>query len=217
MLLVNLLRSVALTLLLFVLVYLPAFFVAGSLHLSTDAMVPTVIAITLALACLLMGLAMYRGWLDAEDFGWQWPAYRYLFYALLMAVPLSLLIALVQIHLGESGMLEGMQLAPWQLYLCFGLGAPVQEEAIFRGLLQTTLSKSLDSMPARVAAHGLVASLAVALLFGAIHLKVGAFTALAALGLGVLAGELKRRSGSLLPGMLCHAIFNLGGLLLVAG
>jgi membrane protease YdiL (CAAX protease family) len=217
MLLVNLLRSAALTLLLFLLVYLPAFFIASSLRLSTDAMVPTVIAISLVFACLLMGLAMHRGWLGAGDFGWQWPPYRYLFYALLMAVPLSFLIALIQIHIGESGSLGGLQLAPWQLYLCFGLGAPVQEEAIFRGLLQSTLSKSLDSTPARVAAHGPVASLGVALLFGAIHLKVGVFTAIAALVLGVLAGELKRRSGSLLPGMVCHAIFNLGGLLLAAG
>jgi membrane protease YdiL (CAAX protease family) len=214
MLLINLLRSAALTLLLFVLVYLPAFFLVGSLPLTTDAMVPAVIAITLVTACVLMGLAVYRGWLGVGDFGWQWPPYRYLLYALLMALPLSALIVLIQIHVGESGSLSGLQLAPWQLYLCFGLAAPVQEEAIFRGLLQSALAKSLASVPARVAAHGLVASLAVALLFGAIHLKVGRLTAIAALTLGVLAGELKRRSGSLLPSMVCHAIFNLGGLLL---
>jgi membrane protease YdiL (CAAX protease family) len=216
MLLVNLLRSAALTLLLFLLVYLPAFFLAASLHLGIDAMVPIVIAVTLVLACVLMGLAVYRGWLDAGDFGWQWPPYRYLVYALLLGTPSSALIVLIQIHAGESGELMGMHLAPWQLYLCFGLGAPVQEEAIFRGLLQSALAKSLGSAPARVAAHGLVASLAVALLFGAIHLKVGVFTAVGALVLGVLAGELRRRSGSLLPGMVCHALFNLGGLLLVA-
>jgi membrane protease YdiL (CAAX protease family) len=217
MLLVNLLRSAAVMLLLFLLVYVPAFLIVGSLHLTTDAMVPMVIAITLVLTCVLMGLAIYRGWLDAGDFGWRLPAYRYIFYALLIAVPLSFLIALIQIHIGESGLVGGLQLAPWQLYLCFGLGAPVQEEAIFRGLLQSATDKSLASNPARVAAHGLVASLAAALLFGAIHMKVGMFTAVAALVLGVLAGELKRRSGSLLPGMVCHAIFNLGGLLLVGG
>lgn len=216
MLLVNLLRSVALTLLLFLLVYIPAFFIAASLHLSVDAMVPVVIAITLVLACVLMGLAVHRGWLDPGDFGWQWPSSPYLFYAVLFGTPLSLLIALIQIHAGESGALVGMHMAPWQLYLCFGLGAPVQEEAIFRGLLQSALARSLGT-GARLAAHGVVASLAIALLFGVIHLKVGRFTAVGALVLGVLAGEFKRRSGSLLPGMVCHAIFNLGGLLLTAG
>lgn len=216
MLLVNLLRSAAVTLLLFLVVYVPAFFTAASLRLSIDAMVPTVIALTLMLACVLMGLAIHRGWLDADDFGWQWPPYRFLFYALLFGAPLSMLIVLVQIHVGESGAVAGMHLAPWQLYLCFGLGAPVQEEAIFRGLLQSALARSLGTW-ARLAAHGLVASLAVALLFGVIHLKVGRFTAIGALVLGVLAGEFKRRSGSLLPGMVCHAVFNLGGLLLTAG
>ena len=214
MLLVNLLRSAALTLLLLLVVYLPAFLVVASLHLSVDAMVPAVIAITLVLACVLMGLAVHRGWLAPADFGWRWPRYPYLFYALLFGAPLSLLIALIQIHAGESGELVGMHLTPWQLYLCFGLGAPVQEEAIFRGLLQSTLARSLGTW-ARLAAHGLLASLAVALLFGALHLKVGRFTAAGALVLGVLAGELKRRSGSLLPSMVCHALFNLGGLLLV--
>jgi membrane protease YdiL (CAAX protease family) len=216
MLLVNLLRSAAVTLLLFLVVYIPAFFIVASLHLSIDAMVPTVIALTLMLACVLMGLAIHRGWLDAGDFGWQWPPYRFLFYALLFGAPLSLLIVLVQVHAGESGSPAGMHLAPWQLYLCFGLGAPVQEEAIFRGLLQSTLARNLGTW-ARLAAHGVVASLTVALLFGAIHWKVGRFTAIGALVLGVLAGELKRRSGSLLPGMVCHAVFNLGGLLLTVG
>jgi membrane protease YdiL (CAAX protease family) len=216
MLLVNLLRSAALTLLLFLVVYMPAFFIAANLHLSIDAMVPVVIAITLVIACVLMGLAVHRGWLDPGDFGWRWPPYPYLFYAVLFGAPLSMLIVLIQIHAGESGELVGMHMAPWQLYLCFGLATPVQEEAIFRGLLQSTLARSLGTW-ARLAAHGLVASLAVALLFGVIHLKVGRFTAIGALVLGVLAGELKRRSGSLLPGMICHAIFNLGGLLLTAG
>jgi membrane protease YdiL (CAAX protease family) len=212
MLLMNLLRSAALTLLLFLAVYFPAFFIAGSLHLSMDAMVPIVIAITLVMACVLMALAVHRGWLAPDDFGWQWPPFRYLFYALLMAVPLSALIALIRIHIDGAGLAGGLQLAPWQLYLCFGLGAPVQEETIFRGLLQSSLSRSLAGTSARLATHGLVASLAVALLFGAIHLKISVFTAIGALVLGVLAGELKRRSGSLLPGMLCHVIFNLGGL-----
>jgi membrane protease YdiL (CAAX protease family) len=215
MLLVNLLKSVALTLLLFLVVYIPAFLIVAALHLSMGAMVPAVIAITLATACMLMSLAVHRRWLDPHDFGWQWPAFRYLFYALLIAVPLSVLIALIQMHVGESGSPDGLRLAPWQLYLCFGLAAPVQEEAIFRGLLQSALARSLVSTPANLAVHGLAASLMVALLFGVIHLKVGMFAAVAALLLGVLAGELKRRSGSLLPGMLCHAIFNLGGLLLI--
>jgi len=61
----------------------------------------------------------------------------------------------------------------------------------------------------------MTASFAIAALFGLIHLTVGSLTALAALVLGVLTGELKRRSGSLLPAIVAHSMFNLGGLVWV--
>jgi len=50
--------------------------------------------------------------------------------------------------------------------------------------------------------------LIVALLFGLIHMKVNPITAAAAFVLGLFSGELKRRSGSLLPAILVHAVFN---------
>jgi membrane protease YdiL (CAAX protease family) len=47
-----------------------------------------------------------------------------------------------------------------------------------------------------------------AVLFGIIHLEVGALVALGAVILGLVAGELRRRSGSLLPAIIVHASFN---------
>jgi membrane protease YdiL (CAAX protease family) len=61
--------------------------------------------------------------------------------------------------------------------------------------------------------YGVVASLLVALLFGGIHLVVGPYTAAAAFILGAIAGEFRRRSGSLIPAIICHAFFNLGGII----
>ncbi|GGA16595.1 CPBP family intramembrane glutamic endopeptidase [Dyella nitratireducens] len=217
MLVLKLLRSVALTLLLFLAIYMPAFLIVSALHLTPTAMVPAVIALTLVTTCALMGWAIQQRWLTAEDFGWQWPAYRYVLYALALGVLLGTVVTVVLAHANEPGMPEGVHLAPWQAYLCFALGAPVQEEVVFRGLLQSTLARSLLSARLRVALAGIAASLSIALLFGVIHLKVGPVTACAACLLGVLAGELKRYSGSLLPGILCHALFNLGGLLLAFG
>jgi len=45
-------------------------------------------------------------------------------------------------------------------------------------------------------------------LFGLIHLEVNPITAAAAFVLGLLSGELRHRSGSLLPAILVHAVFN---------
>jgi membrane protease YdiL (CAAX protease family) len=54
-------------------------------------------------------------------------------------------------------------------------------------------------------------------MFSCIHLTVGRYTAVAALVLGVIAGELRRRSGSLAPAMICHALFNLAGIFVPSG
>ena len=53
--------------------------------------------------------------------------------------------------------------------------------------------------------------LIVAVLFGASHLVVGPVTAVAALLLGIAAGELRLSSASLLPAVIVHALFNLCG------
>jgi membrane protease YdiL (CAAX protease family) len=212
------LRAAALTLLLYLAVYLPAFAVVFGLHLSMNVMVPVLMAVSLCMACLLMGIAIHRGWLSVEALGWQWPAWRYLVYALLLGVVLSPMIGLVEIHLADTGMLGGLHFAPWQLYLCFLVAAPIQEETVFRGLLQSALAGSLAHGVISAASAGIAASLAIAVLFGAVHLRVApAVVAVGAMILGVLTGELKRRSGSLLPGMLCHALFNLGGMMLSGG
>jgi membrane protease YdiL (CAAX protease family) len=214
--LVKVLRSVALTLLLFLLVYIPAFAISGGMHLKLDAMVPVVMIVTLLLVCVYMAIAVHRGWLSTADFGWRWSAPRYVVYAVLFGAPLSALAAFIGTRFNESGTVGELHLTLWQLYLCFALGAPLQEESIFRGLLQSALAKMLIRTPMREATAGICASLGIGALFGVIHLKVGPVTAAAALVLGVLAGELRRRSGSLFPGILCHALFNLGGLVLMS-
>lgn len=78
--------------------------------------------------------------------------------------------------------------------------APISEELFFRGLLQTFLVRLLHS---RWLAVG-VASL----IFGAVHFQQPqAIPALALLGL--LMGYAYERTGSLLPAILIHALFNL--------
>jgi len=206
------LRSVVVMLLLFAAAYFPAFALSGGLHLPPDRMVPTVMGVSFTVAAALMAFAIWRGWFTTVDFGLRWPAPRDLLLACGLGIPASALIAWGMSHAHEPGPLGGLTLTPWQVYLCFAVGAPIQEETIFRGLLQSTLAKSLTGAPAIAAVSAIAASVLVAALFGAVHLVVGPWTALAALVLGVFAGELRRRSGSLLPAIVCHAIFNLGGM-----
>ena len=90
------------------------------------------------------------------------------------------------------------------LLLVIAVSPALCEEALFRGVL-------LRSMAGRYRQRTIV--LVTALLFGAFHMSVMRFAPTAALG--VVAALLALRSGSLLPGVLFHAIHN--GLVLLLG
>jgi membrane protease YdiL (CAAX protease family) len=97
--------------------------------------------------------------------------------AVIVSVPISIIIALLLGRAHEAGPFAGLDLSPWLIVLYFAVGAPVQEEVIFRGLLQTTLANRVTRPPSSGVASGVAASLLVALLFGAIHIVVGPYTA----------------------------------------
>ena len=202
-----------LTLLLFIAVYAPVFAFVGIRRLSPNLAVPVLIVATGFIASILIGAIAIAFRIPLRTFGFRLPATRYLIYALALATPISALAALALSHIKEPGPLAGLQLGPSLVMLYFIVGAPVQEELIFRGLLQTTLARNLQSVARSAATPGIASSLAVATLFALVHLVVGPVTALGAFCLGLLAGELRRRSGSLLPAIVCHAIFNAGGVL----
>jgi membrane protease YdiL (CAAX protease family) len=204
---VKILVASGLAALLLVLVYAPAFLLAGGLKLRMNAAVPVIIGMTFVAACALA--AGYARWwrLRLADFGVGGASPRYFVLALLIAVPLSAAAqwAIEKAH--ESAAMPGLHLSRAALVLYFLLCAPIQEESIFRGLLQTVFARQLG----RTAGAAIAGSIAAALLFALVHLEIGPVTAAGALLLGLLAGELRRRSCSLLPAILSHVIFNLPG------
>lgn len=195
-------------------VYLPAFAIARGLGVSIPIQIPLVIAITAALASGWAFLLVRFGSFRVPEFGLNKPDLRSLVITAGIAIPIALAIALLSQHANESGPLTGLTLPPALMWLYFAIGAPIQEEWIFRGLLQAVATRVLavgDTLSAQAAIGG---SVLAAIVFGLVHLSVGPWTAGAALLLGLLAGEARRRSNSLLPAILIHSIFNIGGLLL---
>lgn len=81
--------------------------------------------------------------------------------------------------------------------------APVCEELFFRGAVLSSLAAGRIGRLRRVTV-ALIGSTAV--IFGAAHLIPSAFPALAVVGAGL--AYLRVRSGSVVPGMLLHALFN---------
>ncbi len=209
------LRALCVTLALLLVVYVPTFALVATLHLSLAASVPFIILVSATLALLLMLALRARLGATLADFGLRWSKPRDFAIAFALAVPFAAAAAGVLARTHEPGPLAGLTLAPALAWLYFGLAAPLQEELIFRGLLQTVLARELSAV--ETTGYAAVAAVAgSALLFALVHLAVGPWTATAALLLGGLAGELRRRSGSVIPAVVAHVIFNAPGLIITS-
>jgi membrane protease YdiL (CAAX protease family) len=204
--------AIGFTILLFVVVYAPASALAAGLHLRLASTVPFVMFLTLATAGAGIRLLASRTPGGLVRYGFNVPPLRYVGAAAIISAPVAIVVALLLARAHEAGPLAGLSLAPWLVVLYFVVAAPIQEEVIFRGLLQTTLAVTAAPPTARSPKYDVAASFRVALLFGGIHLVVGRYTAAAAFLLGAMAGELRHRSGSLVPAVICHAFFNLAGI-----
>lgn len=132
-------RALGLTLLLFVAVYLPASAIAAALRLQLAATVPFVMFFTFVIAWACIRVLAIRRHEDVAQYGIEVPAVRHVVWAVIVSAPISIVTALLLSRVREPGPLAGLSLAPWLVVLYFVVGAPVQEELIFRGLLQTTL------------------------------------------------------------------------------
>lgn len=211
---VRLLRAIGMTLLLFMLVYVPTSALAAGLRLPPSLAVPVVMLGTIFTAALLIFLLSRRSPDGLARYGITGATRKHIGVAVVVSAPIAFFFALLLAHAHELGPLAGLSLSPWLAALYFVIGASIQEEVIFRGLLQTTLASLSAPRATHDTSYEVLASMMIALLFGCIHLVVGPQTAAAALVLGIIAGELRRHSGSLLPAVICHAFFNLGGSIL---
>lgn len=91
--------------------------------------------------------------------------------------------------------------------------APIVEELFFRRILQGWLERRLTPGLGAAQAGG-VAIASAAVLFAAAHLGQGlAWVPL--VGLGIVLGVLARQTGSIVPGILAHALFNAVSVVLV--
>jgi membrane protease YdiL (CAAX protease family) len=209
--LMRVLRTLGVCLGLFLATYVPTFVLVHLLSLSPGQSIPCIIAIGALICFVLMLVLCASARFRLVDFGLRPPGLIYLRWALGIGVPLAASLGLLD-HFcgGAGGPLSGFSLPIWASVLYFGLGAPLQEEAIFRGLIQTAVRRTAPGDFRIVGGARIsIASLAVAVLFGVVHIPVGLFTAVIAFVLGVLAGELRERSGSLIPAIIVHSLFNL--------
>ncbi|MGB6603528.1 MAG: type II CAAX endopeptidase family protein [Steroidobacteraceae bacterium] len=201
------LQALGAALALFVAVYFPAFAAVSLLRPPVQVAVPLIIGISLAVALLLI-VALARSASDLARFGFRTSTPRYIALAVLLGTPLALLAGVLSHLFPAKSPIDTSGFPLWMLGLYFGAGASIQEEVIFRGLLQSFLQEQWTRSFLWFGVPVSPAVLFAATLFGVIHFDSGASVAVGAIVLGLVAGELRRRSGSLLPAVILHALFN---------
>lgn len=197
--------------LLFLGVYLPSFIIIGMLRPSVTGTVLVIIVTSFLVAALIIAIFLTRhGW-RRSDFGLVVARKKYLIGAFVLGGILGLIVVVLQRTFSiESSQMFGA-FAFWQIILIFWIGAAVQEEVIFRSLIQGVVARTLGNSGTMIWGPFSAAAVIVAVLFAFIHIPMGIFTACAALVAGFLTGELRARSGSILPAMMVHAMFNITG------
>jgi hypothetical protein len=201
------LKAFGLVVLLFLGIYVPTFAVVSLIKPSLQAAIPLVIGLSLAVALTFICFFSSRvGGL--AKFGFEGSGYGYLLAAVALGVPAGLALTFIASRFDVTNAFRGVSLRPWMIFIYFIVGTPIQEEVIFRGFLQTILERRFAISVPLLGTSVSFAAVFIAVLFGLTHVAIGVATAIAAFILGLLAGELRRRSCSLLPAIVLHAIFN---------
>ena len=194
--------------------------VLGSIDKSqmSAASVPFIILISAALAVAFMAFLARHKHQSLAAYGFKTASLRHLALALVLGVVFALGLKALS-HILPLGAGPDMgDFKQWQLILFFWIGAPIQEETIFRSLLQSVVERH-QPLLLKLGKITLPYSVLVsALLFAAVHIatvRLGAslsealFVVGGAFVLGLLAGSLRWASGSLLPAIVVHALFNI--------
>ncbi len=221
---VSSLKRAGLALILFVAVYAPAFATVAWLHQkhlwcgdklgrlcpSVQVTIPLIIVVSAGMALLFTAI-LARGTKGIAEFGIAKSPMSYVIAAAVAGIVVGGAIAYLAARYPAPSPLDLSTLPPWSIFVFFILAAPIQEEFIFRGLLQTTIARAVSVPGGFWAVHFPVVF--VAALFGVIHLGSGIVVVAGGVLLGLIAGELRRMSGSLVPAILVHTIFNAASLL----
>jgi membrane protease YdiL (CAAX protease family) len=140
----------------------------------------------------------------------QWPVWPIVALSLGVGLAANVILKLLNLQFNPIG-----EFSTWQIIIFIWIFASAAEETLCRGLLQTLWARVL---PAKGSPYGSI--LLGALFFALMHLPLLALGVpglavviimIAAFILGCIAGYARAYSGSLLPAILVHALFNVSG------
>lgn len=215
--------------LLLIVTYLPAFVVISTLMLTNPGfaslvesspwmLVPLIIVVTLCMAMLLIAVV---GKKQFSEFGFKLPEDLKVWKAVLTGfVAGTLLYVLAELSNIELAFMGQSPLV--YIILLSWIGAPIQEEVIFRGLFQGFLAVRIKSSVTIWKWKLTIPALIGAIAFSLAHLALVTvesilggifFVIISAFILGIIAGNFRAATGSLISPIIIHALFNVTGTL----
>jgi len=208
----SVIRTAATALSLLLAAYVPAFAVTSLIRPALPVAISLIIGISLVIAVGIISWLSRRG-RGFAAFGFALCPVGSLLTAILIGLPLAFAAAWLAAAFPSPALFNVASLQRWQQVLFFVIFAPVQEEIIFRGLIQSVLQRQWPLAVAIRSARTSAAVLCTAVLFAIVHLGSGFATIVGALALSLLAGEMRRRTASLLPAIVVHSLFNVAAML----
>lgn len=173
-------------------------------------------SLMLALSIAAM-LLISKGRLDL--YGFTKGAYKFSPRIFLWVLPMAVLSTVQAVASHGQGTGGPPGFTKLQLVVFVWVYASICEETLTRGLLQTLLSRNSRveaASPRRLSMPVVVSGL----FFGAMHIVLVKSMGLAAVPLillvtflGLVAARYREKTGSLLPAIIVHALFNIGGML----
>ncbi len=166
----------------------------------------------LALSVVIAGLVLKRGY---RALGFRGVSLSVMVKAFILSLTIAVSMAYVGLHLvstqGFKPPVPGI-VGNAALYLLVALVlAPVCEETLFRGVLLGYMLEEGAGPRVSVVVSAAVFSLAHLLPFSTAPLPQRVLVVCAAFVAGVIAGALRVRTGSIVPAVITHSCFNLGG------
>jgi len=170
---------------------------------------------------LMLALSVVAMWLISKGrldlYGFTHGTYKFSPRILLWVLPTTVLSIVPAVASHGQGMRGIIELTRPQTIVFVWVYASICEETLVRGLLQTLLSRDAKvgaAVPHRLSMPVLVSGL----FFGSMHIvlvkRMGPAAVpliLLATFLGLVAARYRETTGSLLPPIIVHALFNIGG------
>ncbi|RLE97345.1 MAG: CPBP family intramembrane metalloprotease [Thermoprotei archaeon] len=146
------------------------------------------------------------------DYGFRWPT-RYGLSSIPISIAVSLPLALIAEYLSEGYVSSIAKEDLLSMLILALFVAPLGEETIFRGLIESYLLEHTDMWIAIVVPAVLFSAMHVVPYFNSPPLTLF-FILLSALILGLLAGYFRAKGESLFPAVTAHIVFNFTGIVI---